>query len=594
MQTPASPTPTGLFIDANTDFAAKATIPGVFFEDKTGRRAHVRKPKPTIAAESGTPALVNDPQREALLQRASNAELERDSTLDSLKKSLKNTKVPKPVASPAPAAPQTAKPQTPSSLKPKAPDTGTMLMLEEERLTNKLFGKKELHFSTGETIAVDGEDEDDEREKVIQELEAEDEASDEEDNDREELPATESGEEDQAVWHDPDDEQMVSTRYGRYSASDLRAQREQFCLQPTTWARIKRPRLSSSKDVTDTLIGERGAALLASTSDVLESQRGVLTPGYLGVKNIGLIPSSGQPSSVQFHLNEQLVMFTTLQGHFLMHRIGNNMFHPTARFWKFHNFSCLCSAFTADYTEALVTGDQPYFFSVDVESEKITKIPYLTRQAERAYPHFSVSPDNNVLAFSGEDGNALIVSRASKQVVGKCRVPSGSLQKTCFSSNGSRLFALDSRGRVTCFDTRTYMPVYSYSDQGNVQSHAFALSPNDKWQAVGSDVGVLNLYQSDALPAKPHPKPLWSSLALTTAVTHISFNQDSNLLAWSSPTLECSLRIAHVPSQSIFCDFPMGKLKSKVQTFAISPSSKYIAIGIPTAVRLHSLDPYNL
>lgn len=90
------------------------------------------------------------------------------------------------------------------------------------------------------------------------------------------------------------------------------------------------------------------------------------------------------------------------------------------------------------------------------------------------------------------------------------------------------------------------------SDTGGFSTVQMAVSPNGKLVATGSKMGSVNLFHvnedTDALEAKPFK----TIMNLTTAVTDLKFNSTSEMLAMSSKWKKNSVKIAHIPSYTVF------------------------------------------
>jgi U3 small nucleolar RNA-associated protein 18 len=67
---------------------------------------------------------------------------------------------------------------------------------------------------------------------------------------------------------------------------------------------------------------------------------------------------------------------------------------------------------------------------------------------------------------------------------------------------------------------------------------------------------------------------------LHTSVDYMKFNPDGQILAMSSRREKDSLKLLHVPTQTVFSNWPTTKTPlSYVWSMDFSPASKYMAIG---------------
>ena len=84
-------------------------------------------------------------------------------------------------------------------------------------------------------------------------------------------------------------------------------------------------------------------------------------------------------------------------------------------------------------------------------------------------------------------------------------------------------------------------------------------------------------------------------MQLTTSITSLAFNPDSQLLAMSSKYKKDAMRLVHVPSGTVFSNWPSSKTPlHNVSTVAFSPGGAYLAVGNDRGrVLLYRLAHYN-
>jgi U3 small nucleolar RNA-associated protein 18 len=74
--------------------------------------------------------------------------------------------------------------------------------------------------------------------------------------------------------------------------------------------------------------------------------------------------------------------------------------------------------------------------------------------------------------------------------------------------------------------------------------------------------------------------PLKAFMHLTTSLDNLRFNFDSQILALSSRTKKDALRLVHVPSNTVFSNWPTPKTPLQyVHSMAFSPGGGYFAAG---------------
>jgi U3 small nucleolar RNA-associated protein 18 len=148
-------------------------------------------------------------------------------------------------------------------------------------------------------------------------------------------------------------------------------------------------------------------------------------------------------------------------------------------------------------------------------------------------------------------------------------------------------------GVVYTWDLRSQRCLHQQRDEGVVSCTSLALSPDGSYLATGDSMGVVNLYSRPAGLLAPlgavglgsgvqpaTPSPLKTMMNLTTAVDSLSFSHDSQVLLMGSRLKRESLRLVHMPSLSVFANWPTTKSPLHyVHCAAFSPHSGFLGIG---------------
>ena len=130
-----------------------------------------------------------------------------------------------------------------------------------------------------------------------------------------------------------------------------------------------------------------------------------------------------------------------------------------------------------------------------------------------------------------------------------------------------------------------------FHNQDGTITSSLALSSN--FLAVAAESGVVNLYDDRQSLSSTHRghggglslaaterTPLKSIMNLTTSADNICFNHDGQILAMSSRRETNGLKLLHVPTATVFSNWPTSKTPLKyVWSMDFSPGSKYMAIG---------------
>ncbi len=247
-----------------------------------------------------------------------------------------------------------------------------------------------------------------------------------------------------------------------------------------------------------------------------------------------------------------------------------------------------------DFSEVVVSGRRPFFYWYDTVTGATGKVRGLLGREERSLERFTASPDGKWLAFTGKDGYILLASAQTKQWAGEFKM-SGTARALCFSHDGAHLLASGGDAVVYRWDLRSRRCLARFRNEGGTVTSALAHGPG-AITAVGAESGVVNLYDdADTLLSpssswsssqQPPPAPEWDARPLkalpnlTTAADSLCFNHDGQLLAMASRWKRDALRMVHVPSRTVFSNWPTGQTPIRyASAVGFSPNSGLLAVG---------------
>jgi len=129
--------------------------------------------------------------------------------------------------------------------------------------------------------------------------------------------------------------------------------------------------------------------------------------------------------------------------------------------------------------------------------------------------------------------------------------------------------------------------------RGGVHGTALQVSAKSSYYATGSDSGMVNIYSTETVKNLSSSRSLSHSIMntrsisplktlgnLTTAIHNIQFNCDNQIIAFASRHNKDSLRLAHLPSMTVFANWPTSSTPLHyVTSLAFSPSSGYLVVG---------------
>ncbi|KAK0475155.1 WD40-repeat-containing domain protein [Armillaria novae-zelandiae] len=500
---------------------------------------------------------------------------------------------------------------------------GEEIVLEDEDEGEEENGKELQNLTDGDLFFVDdeagpsgdngrGEEEDDDENEGEK-------GSDDEDNDNEEAESAQQPEpilssRKKPAWTDPSDPPVVSlvaskrsrklrdapsetTLSGREYESRLRRQFERIHPAPA-WAK-KRRRDGEDEDDNDD-------SLFTSTAGILSRQsRRTLSPGVLAIERLRDANQSSQKADVKslaFHPSERVpvlavgtsdrrVRLYNVDGH--TSPLLQTLHIPTIPFTTQSSVT-----FHPSGTHLLLTGNRPYYAVYDLQSGSLkthkglwgTRFSTPSIAKAECMEITAFSPSGSLLAVAGRGGNVHLVDWRSGggQVVGTLKGgASGGIRELWWTKDGEGegLAVLSGDAEVCLWDVGQRRCLRRWRDEGGFRGagRAMAGSTTGGWMAIGSNSGLVNMYNADAFAgtsSSAQPKPTKTIGNLTTAISTLRFNHDAQLMAVASREKKDAMKLIHLPSLTAFSNWPTSSSPiGHVTAVDFSPRSDYLAIG---------------
>ncbi|KAL9658590.1 hypothetical protein ABK040_006127 [Willaertia magna] len=193
-----------------------------------------------------------------------------------------------------------------------------------------------------------------------------------------------------------------------------------------------------------------------------------------------------------------------------------------------------------------------------------------------------LSNDNKLIALSDDIGNVIIMSRSTLTVKFMFTSNIKEVNNLTFSYDSKYLFVTGKGSKIFIYDIENEKPKYSFNDFGNSEISTLALSNDMQYIATGSKSGMVNIYRWNDVWSTINPKPLTVLTNLTTNVDILKFNVDTQLLLMASSEKCNAFRLVHIPSFSVYSNFPGDIAKKKELQFKdidFDSTSKMLALG---------------
>lgn len=241
-----------------------------------------------------------------------------------------------------------------------------------------------------------------------------------------------------------------------------------------------------------------------------------------------------------------------------------------------------CSAFLhPDGDEIIFAGRRRFFHSWNISTGLVRRVNNILghQREQRSMERFRLSPDGQHMALIATDrkggGMLNIVSVGSMQWVAQARLDSrGGIADFCWWRNGVGMTILGRDGQVGEWSLATKRTVGLWRDEGSIGGTVMAMGGRggpealggDRWVAMGSNSGVMNVYNRNDLIAKTGedgrveikslPEPARRFEHLTTPITTTTFSPDGQLLAFGSLHKKDALKLVHLPSCTVYRNWP--------------------------------------
>ncbi|KAL8029100.1 hypothetical protein ABFX02_14G206300 [Erythranthe guttata] len=336
--------------------------------------------------------------------------------------------------------------------------------------------------------------------------------------------------------------------------------------------------------------------ILRTNEDLVLKRSAKLLPGHLEFSRLGDAnlkdPSNAPVNSVQFHKNAQLLLVGGLDRTLRFFQVDGKKNEKIQSIFL-EDCPIRKAAFLPDGSQAIVTGRRKFAYSFDLVKAQVDRIGPLAGRDEKSLESFEVSPDSKTIAFLGNEGHILLVSTKTKELIGTLKM-NGSVRSVAFTNDGQQLLSSGGDGKIYHWDLRTRSCFHIGTDEGCLNGTALCTSPVGNLFAAGSDSGIVNIYNRDEFLGGKK-KPIKAVENLTTKVDFVKFNHDAQILAVSSRMKKNSLKLIHVPSFTVFSNWPPSNQALHYPScMDFSPNGGFMAMGNAAGkVLLYKLHHYH-
>ncbi|KAL2756363.1 hypothetical protein ACRALDRAFT_1050340 [Sodiomyces alcalophilus JCM 7366] len=345
------------------------------------------------------------------------------------------------------------------------------------------------------------------------------------------------------------------------------------------------------------------------------AQKRKLRPEMIDIQRTRPIPDTHKAAvnNLSFHPEYPVLLSSSVSSVLFLHHI-NPTAHPTPNPMLTSVQAKLIDVRRAEFLypsgeQIFFAGRRRYFHSWHLESgvvEKTARIQGGHKAEHKSMEHFRLSPCGRYMGIvaSTRKGGGLvnIISVASRQWIAAARLDSRhGIADFTWWSTGDGLSILGRDGSVGEYSMveRRFLGVWR--DEGCVGGIVVALGGHqgpgvlgdDRWVAVGSSSGVTNIYDRNELlvgggvggdgeevTITSNPEPTRRFEQLVTPITVIAFSPDGQLMAFGSREKKDALRLVHLPSCTVYRNWPTEKTPlGRITSVAFGRGSDLLAVG---------------
>ncbi|PHH68349.1 hypothetical protein CDD82_623 [Ophiocordyceps australis] len=253
-------------------------------------------------------------------------------------------------------------------------------------------------------------------------------------------------------------------------------------------------------------------------------------------------------------------------------------------------------------------GRRAFFHNWDLPSgivQKTTKIQGCHRLEVKSMERFRLSPCGRYMAVAAptnKGGGVInVLSVATTQWIAAARLQSThGIADFAWWNTGDGITILGRDGLVGEYSVASRAFVGLWHDDGCINGKVVALGGRggpvalgeDRWVAVGSASGIANIYDRQELVEaaktksqgkvvlKDRPVPKRVLEQLVTPITVLTFSPDGQLLAFGSQAKMDALRLVHLPSCTVYRNWPTGQTPlGRITAVAFGRKSDMLAVG---------------
>lgn len=236
------------------------------------------------------------------------------------------------------------------------------------------------------------------------------------------------------------------------------------------------------------------------------------------------------------------------------------------------------------------SGRRKYMNKINLNNGEVEKINrlYGHEQTQKSFEYFKISSSGKFIGLTGNNGWCNLLNGKTGQWIHGFKIE-GTIIDFEFSNDESFIMIINTAGEVWEFELPDKLTnkspnkiIRKWYDEGGVGITKLKIGgKNNRFIAIGNNNGIVNIYDRNTfLKDTVRPKPIKTVENLVTSISTLMFNHDGQLLCIASRAKRDALRLVHLPSGSVYNNWPTsGTPLGKVTCVEFSPNNEMLAIG---------------
>lgn len=217
-------------------------------------------------------------------------------------------------------------------------------------------------------------------------------------------------------------------------------------------------------------------------------------------------------------------------------------------------------------------------YTYDLKSSTVSSFTLRVGKTQKEVTDFTLFGDHMACRKDGSP-ELLILTPKTFEIKTSIRLnePASAVQfhgehKLLIAGENAQVYEWDLRRGAIC--------THKFIDEGNVHISSLALSNNLKQLAIGSNCGIVNLYELNECLKSKYPKPMKTLSNLKNSCDILKYNHSGELLLVGSSEASGAFRMVYSLNGSVYRNFPaQGKKYSHLINAAFSPNDGYLGLG---------------